>query len=76
MDVGHSEGWFALQLAVAPCFIGYGAIARRLYEDSKTVKGHENKYWKWIETYVSDEYVETVSQVTGRIGPFKASELT
>ncbi|KAL9122044.1 MAG: hypothetical protein Q9187_001405 [Circinaria calcarea] len=74
MDVGHSEDWFALQVAVAPCFIGYGAIARRLYEDSKTVKGHENKYWKWIETYVSDEYVETVSQVKDVLEKYAVSQ--
>lgn len=76
MDVGHSEDWFALQVAVAPCFIGYDVIAQRLYKDSKTARGHQNKYWKWIETYVSDDYVETVSQVKGGFGTERTSQWT
>lgn len=54
-----SQDWLALQVALAPCLIGYGAIARRLYEDPKT-KREGNVYWKWIENYVADDYVEAV----------------
>ncbi|KAI9719829.1 MAG: hypothetical protein M1812_003318 [Candelaria pacifica] len=59
LDVGNSEGWLALQVSFAPCLIGYGAIARRLYDSPKTVRGG-NKYWKWIENYVAQDYVEAV----------------
>lgn len=60
LDVGHSEDWFALQIAMAPCLIGYGVIARRLYDDPLT-KREGNIYWKWIENYVADDFVEAVS---------------
>ena len=61
IDIGHSEDWFGLQVAFAPCLIGYGMVARRLFDDPKTVRGERNKYWPWIENYVSDDYVEAVS---------------
>ncbi len=33
LDVAHTESWFALQMAFAPCLLGYGAIAARLREE-------------------------------------------
>ncbi|EEA20990.1 trifunctional hydroxymethylpyrimidine kinase/phosphomethylpyrimidine kinase/thiaminase [Talaromyces marneffei ATCC 18224] len=62
LDIGQSEDWLALQIALAPCLIGYGAIARRLYDDAEnTVKGEENnRYWKWIENYVAEDYATAV----------------
>ncbi|EON64608.1 hypothetical protein W97_03841 [Coniosporium apollinis CBS 100218] len=59
LDVGQSEDWLALQIALAPCLLGYGMIARRLYGDAETVR-EGNRYWKWIESYVSDDYTEAV----------------
>lgn len=59
LDVGQSEDWFALQIALSPCLIGYGAIAQRLYADPKT-KREGNIYWKWIENYVAEDYAEAV----------------
>jgi len=54
-----SQDFLALQIALLPCLLGYGAIARRLYDDPKT-KREGNRYWKWIENYVADDYVEAV----------------
>jgi thiaminase II len=65
LDVGHSEDWFALQVALLPCLLGYGVIARRLFDDPGT-KREGNKYWKWIETYVAADYVEAVQLGRGR----------
>ncbi|KIV85956.1 phosphomethylpyrimidine kinase [Exophiala sideris] len=61
LDVGQSEDWLALQMALAPCLLGYGEAARRLYEDpeSKTTE-QGNKYWRWVENYVADDYTEAV----------------
>ncbi|KAJ5333907.1 hypothetical protein MYU51_018297 [Penicillium brevicompactum] len=59
LDVGQSEDWLALQMALAPCLIGYGAIARRLHTDKENLR-QGNKYWKWIENYVADDYTEAV----------------
>lgn len=39
-------------------------IARRLYDDPKTV--HEgNIYWKWVETYVAEDYTEAMRNSSG-----------
>ncbi|KAK2813611.1 hypothetical protein FQN50_000006 [Emmonsiellopsis sp. PD_5] len=59
LDVGQSEDWLALQVALSPCLIGYGQIAKRLHSDENTVR-MGNKYWKWIENYVADDYAEAV----------------
>lgn len=59
-------------MALAPCLIGYGAIARRLYDDADhTVQGEENnRYWKWIENYVAEDYVTAVKTGSGKSPPF------
>ncbi|TID02133.1 putative hydroxymethylpyrimidine/phosphomethylpyrimidine kinase 2 [Colletotrichum higginsianum] len=59
LDVGMSEDWIALQMALAPCLLGYGAVAKQLHGDAKT-KRDDNTYWKWIENYVADDYVGAV----------------
>ncbi|KAK2740212.1 DNA-directed DNA polymerase alpha catalytic subunit pol1 [Myotisia sp. PD_48] len=59
LDVGQSGDWLALQVALAPCLIGYGAIAKRLFKSEQSVK-EGNKYWKWIENYVADDYSSAV----------------
>ncbi|KAF2241582.1 hypothetical protein BU26DRAFT_535276 [Trematosphaeria pertusa] len=59
LDIGQSEDWLALQVALLPCLIGYGIIARRLYDDPKTVR-EGSKYWKWIENYVAQDYCEAM----------------
>ncbi|KAJ5172653.1 heme oxygenase-like multi-helical [Penicillium capsulatum] len=59
LDVGQSEDWLALQMALAPCLIGYGAIAQRLHSAEGTLRDG-NQYWKWIENYVAEDYTEAV----------------
>ncbi|EEH20643.2 phosphomethylpyrimidine kinase [Paracoccidioides brasiliensis Pb03] len=59
LDVGQSEDWLALQVAFLPCLIGYRAIAKRLHCDESSVRTG-NKYWKWIENYVADDYTKAV----------------
>jgi len=54
-----SQDWLALQVALAPCLIGYGDIAKRLYADPKT-KRDGNIYSKWIANYVADDYSQAV----------------
>lgn len=64
MDVGQSDDWLALQMALTPCLIGYGAIARRLYTEESSVRVG-NRYWKWVENYIADDYTEAVRVGTG-----------
>ncbi|KAF2033726.1 hypothetical protein EK21DRAFT_108854 [Setomelanomma holmii] len=59
LDIGQSQDWLALQIALLPCLIGYGIIARRLYEDPQTVRVG-NRYWEWILQYVGQEYVDAM----------------
>jgi thiaminase len=66
LDVGQSEDWLALQMALAPCLIGYGAIARRLYTEEGTIR-EGNRYWKWIENYVAEDYTEAVRLGSGKL---------
>jgi hydroxymethylpyrimidine kinase/phosphomethylpyrimidine kinase len=61
LDVGASQDWLALQMALAPCLIGYGVTAARLAADPASVKGtHRNPYWRWVENYVADDYCDAV----------------
>uniref|UniRef100_A0A8H7KB68 Pyridoxamine kinase/Phosphomethylpyrimidine kinase domain-containing protein n=1 Tax=Bionectria ochroleuca TaxID=29856 RepID=A0A8H7KB68_BIOOC len=59
LDIGQSEDWLALQLAMAPCLLGYFAVAEMLRDHHKTVR-ENNTYWDWIEFYVGAEYTEAV----------------
>ncbi|KAI1393859.1 Phosphomethylpyrimidine kinase-domain-containing protein [Hypoxylon trugodes] len=59
LDIGQSEDWLGLQVALAPCLLGYGALARQLHADPRT-KTEGNTYWKWILNYVADDYVQAV----------------
>ncbi|KAI2630528.1 Phosphomethylpyrimidine kinase-domain-containing protein [Xylaria nigripes] len=63
LDIGQSEDWLGLQVSLAPCLLGYGAIAKQLHTDSRT-KIEGNEYWPWILNYVADDYVQAVN--TGR----------
>lgn len=61
LDIGQSEDWFALQMALAPCLLGYGAIAKHLHASPNSKTGEdENLYWSWIANYVADDYVTAV----------------
>ena len=44
--------------------IGYGEIAARLHADPGTVKAN-NPYFKWIETYIGDDYVQAIKAGRG-----------
>lgn len=66
LDIGQSEDWLGLQVALLPCLIGYGMIARRLYDDPKTVR-EGNIYWKWVETYVAEDYTEAMRNSSGSV---------
>jgi ATP-dependent RNA helicase DDX5/DBP2 len=66
LDIGQSEDLLALQIAMLPCLIGYGRIARRLYEDPETVT--HGQYWKWVETYVAADYCEAMAVGSSKIG--------
>lgn len=61
LDIGQSQDWLALQVALLPCLIGYGMIAKRLFDDPSTLR-EGSQYWKWVESYVADEYVDAMKR--------------
>ncbi|KAK0388435.1 hypothetical protein NLU13_4679 [Sarocladium strictum] len=60
LDIGQSQDWLALQMSMAPCLLGYGAVAKMLHSHERTDKTDANTYWPWITNYVADDYVEAV----------------
>ncbi|KAL2400994.1 Hydroxymethylpyrimidine/phosphomethylpyrimidine kinase THI21 [Exophiala dermatitidis] len=61
LDVGNTEDWLALQVALAPCLIGYGETAKRLVGDKERKTTEQgNRYWRWVENYVAEDYQEAV----------------
>lgn len=66
LDVGQSSDWLALQVSIMPCLLGYGVIAHNLFTDPAT-KRDGNPYWKWIEAYVADDYVKSVTTGRGKL---------
>ena len=66
LDVGQSEDWIGLQLALAPCLLGYGAVGKQLYSSPHVQKGENNRYWAWIENYVAEDYTTAVKTGSGK----------
>lgn len=56
LDCGMTGDLLDLQVALAPCLLGYGEIGIRLASSSQT--NRESPYWKWIENYACDSYQE------------------
>lgn len=46
-------------MALAPCLLGYGAVAQMLQGHANTLRDG-NTYWPWIQNYNADDYVEAV----------------
>ena len=53
-------------MALAPCLLGYGAAAKRVYSSTESMK-KGNPYWRWVENYVSESYEEAVRKGSGRL---------
>jgi len=72
LDIGQSEDWIALQVALASCQIGYGVAAKLLQADVET-KRVGNLYYKWIESYAGDDYQEASRNMSGELIYFTGS---
>ncbi|RSL75073.1 hypothetical protein CEP51_011207 [Fusarium floridanum] len=59
LDIGQNGDWLGLQVALAPCLLGYGAVARMLRDHKDTVR-ENNTYWAWIKNYNEDDYTQAV----------------
>lgn len=68
LDIGQSEDWFALQISLLPCLLGYSVIARRLKEKQKTnPPKSQNRYETWINNYVAQDYTDAVKKGCGKL---------
>lgn len=57
LDIGMSQDLFALQVAMAPCLLGYQEVALRLVKEGKK---DDNIYWEWVESFSGKSYGEAV----------------
>lgn len=64
LDIGQNGDWLGLQVALAPCLLGYGAVARMLRDHKDTVQ-ENNTYWAWIKNYNEDDYTQAVRLGSG-----------
>jgi len=68
LDIGQSEDWFALQISLLPCLLGYGIIARRLHGLQTTNPPKEpNRYLTWINNYIGQDYSEAMEKGCGEL---------
>jgi hydroxymethylpyrimidine/phosphomethylpyrimidine kinase len=68
LDVGQSQDWLALQIALLPCLLGYGMIGTRLKDlQTSNPPKEPNAYLTWINNYVADDYAEAVRTGRGMI---------
>lgn len=68
LDIGASEDWLALQIAMFPCLLGYHYIAQRLsaLQDPAAPK-NANRYRQWIDNYIADDYTQAVGKGMGKL---------
>ena len=77
LDIGASEDWLALQIAMFPCLLGYHHIAKRLsLLQDPTVPRNANRYSQWIDNYIADDYTQAVGKGTGKLSSNQTSRET
>ncbi len=65
LDIGQAEDWFALQVALTPCVIGYGAAARAIHQEHAPTRADSHPYWKWVENYTNEDYMVVARRTMG-----------
>lgn len=66
MDRGLAGDILDLEIALAPCTVGYGEVARRILAHPGTVL-EGNPYRSWIETYAAPDYQDLAAASARRI---------
>jgi len=54
-DIGLQGDWIGLQVALSPCLLGYGVIARKLLA-YPNIKRENNPYYRWIKNYDKHDF--------------------
>ena len=72
LDRGFAGDILDLEIALVPCTVGYGEVARRIMADpERMVTG--NPYQSWIESYASEGYQSMAEAAAIRIDALGAS---
>lgn len=66
LDRGMHGDILDLEVALAPCTVGYGEVALRILADPKR-KVEGNPYQSWIDTYASENYQNLVRMAADRL---------
>nr|POF13321.1 putative hydroxymethylpyrimidine/phosphomethylpyrimidine kinase 2 [Quercus suber] len=76
LDIGMSEDWLALQIALLPCLLGYAVIAKNLHELQQKIppKLAPNRYLTWINNYIAEDYATAVEKGSGESATFLPTE--
>jgi len=75
MERGLAGDLLDLNVALAPCIIGYAGVANWLLEQPCTVR-EGNPYDKWISMYESQEYQDLATAHQAAIDKVKVNELS
>ncbi|WP_368744553.1 thiaminase II [Desertibaculum subflavum] len=75
LERGMAGDVLDLQVALAPCVIGYGEIAKALAADPRTRRAG-NPYEPWIAMYAGAEYQQVAEGAKGQIARLGARRLT
>ena len=66
LDRGLAGDILDLEIALAPCTVGYGEVARRIMADpARRMEG--NPYQSWIDTYAAPDYQALAMAAAARI---------
>lgn len=66
LERGMAGDVLDLEVALAPCTIGYGAIGRAARQDPR-LKISGNPYMPWIEAYSSEDYLKVADSSVARL---------
>ncbi|MCX8134234.1 MAG: TenA family protein [Roseococcus sp.] len=66
LDRGLAGDILDLEVALAPCTVGYGEVARRIMADPAR-KAQGNPYQSWIDTYAAPDYQALAEAAAARI---------
>jgi len=75
MERGLSGNLLDLNVALAPCIVGYAEVANWLMSQSSTVR-EGNPYDEWITMYASDEYQDVAAAHKATLNKVNAESLT
>lgn len=63
LDIGAQADWLSLQVALAPCLLGYGPAALHALALPTTIHGaDQNPYWKWLEEYSGPVFAQAAEK--------------